>query len=196
MPKEKPSDYQEVTYEELLNELSTKKTTLTKAPPSALDSVMIHAGLGYVNSFSNFRAQDRNLSRYQNGLQLSLGIDLFSPNWYSEGTFKNYGLTTEGSEDISLKEFDLKVGYKAPLSQVWSYSFNTGIANRFLKISDPSQNVHVDETTPSMMIGAGFFATPSKNISLGVEANVRTPFLSQTADKDSFDFALKVITSL
>ena len=189
-------DYQEVSYDDLLNELNAKKTNIRKDTQSSLDTVMIHAGLGYVNSFSNFRTNGQNESRYQNGLQLSLGIDLFSPNWYSEGVFRNYGVTSQGSEDINLKEFDLKVGYKAPISNIWAYSFGTGIANRFLKITDSSRDVSVNETTPSFMLSGGFYATPSKNISVGLEANARTPFVSDTADQNSFDFALKVITSL
>lgn len=189
-------DYQEVTYDDLLNELSAKKTAYHQDSKSPFDEVMIHAGLGYVNSFSNFRVGDANLNRYENGLQLSLGIDLFSPNWYAEGVFSNYGVSDQGSEEINLKEFDLKVGYKAPINPFWAYSFGTGIANRFLKISDPGRDINVNENTPSFMLSGGVYATPSKNISIGLEADARTPFISNTADKDSYDFALRVTTSL
>ncbi len=189
-------DYQEVSYDDLLTELSSKKAAFKKQTPSPLDTVKIHAGLGYVNSFSNFRVNNENMSRYQNGMQLSLGIDLFSPDWFSEGVFRNYGVTTDGSEDISLKEFDLRLGFKNPIRSIWSYSLATGLANRFLKITDSSRGISTDDTTPSMMMSGGFYANPTKNISFGIELNARTPFVSSTADKNSYDFALRITTSL
>lgn len=189
-------DYQEVTYDDLLNELSSKQKQQTANGYSPFDQVMIHAGLGYISSFSNYQANNQNFSRFQTGLQLSLGIDLFSPNWYSEGVFRNYGVSSQGDETINLKEFDLKVGYKAPLSGVWSYTLATGLANRFLTIQDPSRDIHVDSTTPSLLVSGGVYLNPNRNVAIGVETSAHSALVSRTADKDSFDFALRVITSM
>lgn len=188
--------YTEVTYDDLLTELSAKKTTLARESRSPFDSVMIHAGLGYISSFANFQANNETMSRFETGLQLSLGIDLFSPNWYSEGVFRNFGVSSQGTETINLKEFDLKVGYKAPVSNLWSYTLGTGLSNRFLTISDPARGIDVNSTTPSLMISGGFYANPNKNIAIGIESNAHAALISRTADKSSFDFALRVITSL
>jgi hypothetical protein len=189
-------DYTEVSYDDLLNELSAKKTHAVKDSKSPFDDVMIHAGLGYISSFANFQANNESMSRFETGLQLSLGIDLFSPSWYSEGVFRNYGVSNDGNESINLKEFDLKVGYKAPISNLWSYTVGTGLSNRFLTITDPTRDIDVNSTTPSLMISSGFYANPSKNIAIGVEGNAHAALISRTADKGSFDFALRVITSL
>ncbi len=81
----KSDEYEEVSYDDLLNELSAKKKHLTKKQESSFDDVRLHAGIGYSNTFTNIAAQNQNFNRHASGIQLSLGMDLFSPNWYSEG---------------------------------------------------------------------------------------------------------------
>lgn len=189
-------DYEEVSYDDLLNELSAKKKSVIRNQTSSFDDVRLHAGIGYVNSFSNISTNNKNFNRHANGIQLSLGMDLFSSNWYSEGVFRNYGITSFGTEELSLKEFDLKVGYKDLLEGIWSFTVSAGLSNRFLRFSDPSQNINVSATTPSLVTSAGFLAQVHRNISLGAEVNGRTSMISQTADRNSFDFAFRINTSL
>jgi len=189
-------DYEEVSYDDLLNELSAKKKSLTQKENNSFDTVRLHAGIGYVNSFSNIATQKQNFNRHATGIQLSLGMDLFSPNWYSEGVFRNYGLTSSGSEELSLREFDLKLGYTNKLESIWSYSISSGLSNRFLRFTDPTRNIDVDDTTPSLVVSTGFNAQVHKNLSLGAEFSGRTAIVNRTADKNSFDFAFRLTTSL
>ncbi|WP_295903902.1 hypothetical protein [uncultured Bdellovibrio sp.] len=190
------SEYEEVSYDDLLNELSAKKNHLAKKQNSSFDDVRLHAGIGYANSFSNISANKQNFNRHASGIQLSLGMDLFSPNWYSEGVFRNYGLTSSGSEEFTLREFDLKIGYTNKLESVWNYTISSGLSNRFLKFSDPSRDISVDSTTPSLVVSTGFIAQVHKNLSLGAEVSARTAVVNDTSDKNSFDFAFRLNTSL
>lgn len=190
------SDYEEVSYDDLLNELSAKKSTLAKKQSSSLDDVRLHAGIGYANSFSNIAAQKQNFNRHVSGIQLSLGMDLFSPNWYSEGIFRNYGLTSSGNEELTLREFDLKIGYTNKLESIWNYTISSGLSNRFMSFSDPTRNIDVDSTTPSLVVSTGFVAQVHRNLSLGAEVSARTAMVNDTADKNSFDFAFRLNTSL
>ena len=121
---------------------------------------------------------------------------LFSPNWYSEGIFRNYGLTNQGSEELTLRELDLKIGYTNKLESIWSFALSSGISNRFLHFKDSSKNIDVDSTTPSFVISTGFFAQVHRNISLGAEVTAHNAIISQTVDKNSFDFAFRINTSL
>lgn len=190
------SGYEEVSYDDLLTEISAKQKRVTLDKTSSLDDVRLHAGLGYVNSFSNLSANGKNYSRHANGIQLSLGMDLFSPEWYSEGIFRNYGTTTSGSEDLSIRDLEIKIGYTNKLEGVWNYSLSTGLSNRFLKFSDPTNNVNVDETTPSFVISAGFAAQVHKRLSLGAEMSAHTPMINKSVDKNSIDIAFRLTTSL
>lgn len=190
------SEYEEVSYEDLLNELSAKKQKVTQSSSSSFDDVRLHAGIGYINSFTNISTHSQNFNRHANGIQLSLGMDLFSPNWYSEGVFKNYGVTSSGSEEFTLRELDLKIGYTNRLESIWSYSISSGLSNRFLRFSDTSKGISVDETTPSLIVSTGFMAQVHKHLSLGAEVSAHTSMVNRTSDKNSFDFAFRLNTSL
>ncbi len=189
------SEYEEVSYEDLLNELSAKKRSASR-PSDSLENVRLHAGIGYTNSFTNISANKQNYNRHTNGIQLSVGMDLFSPNWYSEGVFKNYGVSGTGNEELSLRELDLKIGYTNTLESIWSYTISSGLSNRFLRFTDSAQGVSVNETTPSLIISTGFNARIHKHISLGAEVSAHSAMVSSTADKNSFDFAFRLTTSL
>lgn len=191
------SDYQEVSYDELLNELSTKKRALHGQKRAAeFNEARVHAGLGYANSFTNISVQNQNFNRHATGIQLSVGMDLFSPQWYTEGVFRNYGQNSSGSEEFSLRELDLKIGYTNKLESIWSYNLSAGLSNRFLKFADATKGISVDETTPSLVIGTGFMAQVHKNLSVGAEVGTRSAVINRTADKNSFDFAFRLTTSL
>lgn len=190
------AEYQEVSYDDLLNELSAKKKNITNANVSSFDAVRLHAGIGYVNSFTNISAQKQNFNRHATGIQVSMGMDLFSPHWYAEGILKNYGLTNIGDEELSLRELDLKLGYTNKLESIWSYNLSSGLSNRFLRFSDPTKNIDVDSTTPSLIISTGFNGQVHKNVSLGVEVSAHTAVISRTIDKNSFDLAFRITTSL
>ncbi|KHD87761.1 MAG: hypothetical protein OM95_12150 [Bdellovibrio sp. ArHS] len=190
------SDYEEVSYDQLLDELSAKKNVMAAKQTSSFDEVRLHAGIGYVNTFTNIATQNKNFNRHASGIQLSMGMDLFSPNWYSEGVFRNYGVTSSGAEELSLKEFDLKLGYTNKLESIWNYSLSAGLSNRFLRFTDATRNIDVDDTTPSLVISSGFAAQVHRNLSLGAEISARSAVVNRTADKNSFDFAFRLTTSL
>lgn len=190
------SGYEEVSYDELLNELSAKKKRVTQEQTQSSEMPQMQAGLGYVNSFTNLGKDNKNYNRHASGIQLSAGVSLFSANWYSEGIFRNYGTTTSGSEDLSIREIEARLGYTNKLEGVWNYTLAAGLSNRFLKFSDPTNGVNIDETTPSLVISTGFFAQVHRRLSLGAEISARSPMMNKSADKSSVDLAFRMTTSL
>ena len=190
------NDYQEVTYDDLVNELSAKKKALVKKEKSPFDDVGLHAGVGYANSLTNLSTHGESLTRDAAGVEVSVGMDLFSPNWYAEGLFRNYGVNTSGNESMTLREFDLEIGYTDKLEGIWSYDLSTGLANRFLSYSDSSKNISVDEVSPNFIVSTGLRAQLIKNLSLGANVSAATAMIGSTADKNSFDFAFRLNMSL
>lgn len=188
-------DYEEVSYEDLVGELSRKKDSLTQSQNSA-NAPKTHIGIGYANSFSNISANGQNFNRYSSGVQLSYGMDMGSPRWYTEGIFRNYGSNSNGTEDFSLRELELKAGYTNIIQNIWNYSLSTGLSTRFMKFSDSSRSINVNETTPSLVVSSGIFAQIHRNVSIGAEVSARTAMANKPADKDSFDFAFRLNTSL
>ena len=187
-------NYEELSYDDLLNELTSKKQKLQES--NSTETPRLHAGIGYAHSFSNFATNGDKFSRHATGIQLSVGTDLISPEWYAEGIFRNYNSDPDGSENFSLRELEAKIGYTNLLQNVWHYSISTGISNRFLKFSDSSRGINVDESTPDLVVATGIFAQVHKNISFGGEVSARTSMVSHSADQNSFDFALRLNTSL
>jgi hypothetical protein len=187
------SSYEEVSYDDLVQELSQKSKT--RSTEVAAPMPTLHAGIGYANTFTNIAAGGRSYNRYANGLQLSLGSELFAPEFYTEGIFRNYG-SPNAAEDFSIRELDLNLGYKNKLEGIWKYTISTGLSNRFLKFEDPSNKVSVDDTTPSFVVSSGFLAQVHKRLSFGGEISLRQAIISKTADKNSVDFAFRITTSL
>ena len=187
-------DYEEVSYDDLLNELTSKKQKIQQ--DNNTDTPRLHAGIGYANSFSNISTNGQHFSRNATGIQLSVGTDLISQEWYAEGIFRNYGSNSNGAEDFGLRELEAKIGYTNLLKDVWHYTISSGVSERFLKFSDPTRNIDVNESTPELVISTGIFAQVHRNLSVGAEVSGRTAMVNKTSDQNSFDFAFRLNTSL
>lgn len=191
------AEYEEVGYEDLVRQISSKKKNIEdRRQPHPFDQVMIHSGVGYVNSFTVMDIQNRESQKYQNGIELSLGVDLFSPNWYAETSFRNFGVTSYGPQEIILKELDLKVGFKDHLQKPFVFKIDGGLANRYLKINDSDRDVAINDTTPMLLGTVGIAAELSPLISLGVNFSGKSALISRTADKSAFDFSFCFSASL
>lgn len=191
------ADTEELSYDDLVNELSARQRRQQGvSEESPFDKIQIHGGMGLINSFSTFQISGKNSARYQNGLQLSMGVDLFSPNWVAEIAWRNFGLTRDGSEEHTLKELDLKLGYKDRLEGPWLYRLQSGLAQRELRLTDSINNVRIEATTPALLASASAILEMSKNASLHFEAGGRAPVVDRTADKGSLDFSMELKISL
>lgn len=190
-------DYEEVSYDELVNELHSKsRRQQLRVAHDDFDDVRILAGVGLVTGFTNISAQQQNFNRHASGIQLALGMELFSPNWYSEGVFRNFGTSNNGDEELSLRDIDLKVGFKSDVERIYSYNIAAGLSNRFMKFSKTQGQISVNETTPSMVIASGIQAHLNRTVSLGVELSARSSLANQSSDKHSLDFAFRINTAL
>ncbi|MBO9666661.1 MAG: hypothetical protein J7501_07580 [Bdellovibrio sp.] len=189
------SDYTEVSYDDLVNELSRKKDTADQAE-RAVNAGKAHLGIGYANSFSSISAAGKTFSRHTSGVQVSAGMDLGSPRFYTEGIFRNYGTNDSTTESFSLRELDMKLGYTNVIENIWNYSLATGLSTRFMKYTNSETHGSIDQVTPSLVISSGIFAQIHRNISIGAEISGRTAMINNAQDKDSFDFAFRINTSL
>ncbi|GIL17778.1 MAG: hypothetical protein BroJett040_15290 [Oligoflexia bacterium] len=191
--KVQASDYEEVSYDDLINRLNKKKSKVIQSQSSSpLDDIMIHAGFGLVTTVSNVNFGDRNYSHTYNGFQLSFGIDLFSPDWVAEGAIRNYGNAQTGSEYRTLRETDMKVMYRGKTSDRGGYRLGTGLATRYFKVNDPINNVHISDTTPSALFFGGIDASINRHFGVGIEVGYRSAMVNYTSDKNSVDFMLRM----
>lgn len=189
------ADVEEVSYDDLVNQLNRKKQSYKQsAAHDPFDTLKIHAGLGLITSANQVSTTKGSSTRYQNGFQLSVGIDLFSPEWAAEAALRNFGQASTGSETRSLREFDLKMMNRGSLSSAVGYRLGAGLGTRYLKIEDGAQNISVNDSTATAIIFGGFEAFASKNMSLGIETGFRTALMNDTADKGSLDMMIRLDT--
>lgn len=188
---------EEVTYDDLVNELSARRHKARKpTEASPFDQVQVHAGLGLVNSFSQFSLAGHDVSRTESGMQLAVGVDLFSPQWQAEIAWRNFGLTTNGSEEHSLRELDFKFAYRDALDKTWDYRAQGGLAQRTLRLTDASKGLDVNDTTPALLASIGAIARVTPQASFAADAGARAPVVGRTSDKGSLDLSLEFNLSL
>ena len=187
-------EFEEVSYDDLVNQINLKKSSISENSHDPLDELKIHAGFGLISSANSVSIQGQDSFKYQNGFQISLGIDLFSNNWAAETVLRNFGQAGSGSETRSLREFDLKLIRRDFLSGNLSYRLGAGIGNRILKVDDSSQNISVNDNTPCAVLFGGFDSYISKSLSVGIEASLHSSMVNQTADKNSGDLTLRLDT--
>lgn len=189
-------DYREITYDQLLSELNQKKAKISGYRTRSLETMGFHAGIGYVNSFANYNIRNDSIYRFQNGVSLSAGVDMGSPQWYAEAQFKNYGITNSGSDEILLRELDLGIGYRERIGSPWLFSLSAGLANRFFEYHDWGTGFSTGETTPSLYVSSGLMAEINSTINVGFEVGARSAFLTRSSDQKSLDISFRIGSNL
>lgn len=188
------NEYEEVSYDDLVNQLHQKKTSVIQNANDPLDANILHAGFGLITSANSLNIRGDNTIKYQNGFQLSLGIDLFSPQWVAEAALRNFGQAHSGTESRTLREFDLKLIHRDRLSADVGYRLGAGIGNRYLKLIDDTNGVAIEDNTPTSIFFAGFDFFASKNMSVGVELGLRTSMVNSTTDRNAADLMIRLDT--
>lgn len=187
------AEYEEVSYDDLVNQINKRKNSVVRSANDPLDSLKIHAGLGLLTSANNVNTgRGTDTLKYQNGFQLSLGIDLFSNKWASEAALRNFGQARSGTETRSLREFDLKFMHRDMMSTGAGFRLGAGLGTRYLKIDDG--DVHIDDSTPTALLFGGLDVYASKSVSVGIESGFRTSMVNQTSDKGALDLTIRLDT--
>jgi hypothetical protein len=188
------ADYEEVSYEDLINQINKRKSKVIRSANDPLDQILLHAGFGLISAAHNVKTGGSDNLRHQNGFQLTLGIDLFSPSWGAETALRNFGQTRSGTEIRSLREFDLKVMNRNMISSSAGYRLGAGIGNRYFKLDDDTNNLSINDNTPTAVFFTGIDAYMQKNFSVGVEGGLRTSMITRSSDRNSVDITLRLDT--
>lgn len=187
-----------VSYDSIISELSTSKGNANEVLPSddAFDQIKLHAGVGLATSYVFVSPkQSSRVYGFLRGFEANMGIDLFSRKWMAEGTFRSFGSEElRQGEEISLKEFDLKVVYQDKMSNKLGYKFASGLASRYLNYIANTPNGRIEEkySTPSAILATGLRAYVSPMISVGADVGYRWAMVEDTIDESAIDAALRL----
>ncbi|MCB0413463.1 MAG: hypothetical protein KDD50_03960 [Bdellovibrionales bacterium] len=200
----------EQSYDSIIEELSqTSRTRVSSVGPrDPFANILFHAGVNFATSHINLHLpQDVILSGFHNGVEFSFGIDLFSKNWVAEGSIRSYGDASLKGSTVSLKEFDLKILNRSHLTRTLVFNTSFGLGARYIDVlysPKADQNVGVsaeqDNTatyeykTPASVLSFGLHAYFTEALSVGADLSYRSSLISESADKNSIDIALKIDT--
>jgi hypothetical protein len=187
-------------YDQIVNDLNRQvdrpaalsRAKMAQQPSEAFDSILFHGGVG-VSALSQTLTFDNGKQVYvgQKGMQIAFGIDLFSPNWLAEGTYRNFAQTDDSSTRVALQEFEMKVFYRDRIEQQIGYRVGGGLSARYMTISQPGITSE-QYTTPAGVGTLGLEFYLSEKISLGIDLSGRSAMISETPDKNSIDGTLRV----
>lgn len=177
-------------YDSIVGDLSSK-TSSRSEDLIDLDSMKLHAGFGFNNTLVDLRSQGNSPGRVTlQGFQLSLGIDLFSPNFVTEVGLINYNSVTKENYKYSLKEFDLRTYYRHHLNRIVALRGGIGLGVRYFDINGP--DVGSKYTNPVSQIIAGAEAKLGKKLSFVTEVSYKNSMSSASPEKSSIDLAFNV----
>jgi hypothetical protein len=185
------SEYDEVSYDSLVSELTQINTSRSERQVSPFEDVRIHTGVSLVTAMTNVVLRDEKLTSINSGMQLSLGIDLFSKYWIAEGSLRSFDDYNSGKQTITLKEFDMKFLHSVPVSSYNIYG-GLGLSARYLYLHNNETNAQNDYSTPASIVFLGFNKELGKSVSVGAECSRRATLISDTPDKTAYDLSLRM----
>ncbi len=167
-----------------------RNTNVTSNDP--FENVWMHAGAGLVNVTQTIDYDDGSKAYLnQKGVQASLGIDLFSPNWMAEGTVRSFDDNEDTSTQVSLKEFELKIFFKDRMAKNLGYRVGGGLSGRYMTITRQGLET-LDYSTPSSVGTVGIDLFLTDRFSLGAEISARSAMIAETLDRSSLDGTLRL----
>lgn len=183
-----------LNYDAILQKLS-RPESMAASSRSMLDEVKIHGGVGLTNALYGIKHPNGD-STYaaQRGVEVSLGIDLFSKFWIAEGAFRNYGQQKFENATLDLKEFDLKVVHRNQLSSLWGYRLGAGIVARYLQVSyqGPGLKYGEDYQTPHSVVQGGVETFLTRRWSLGADLAWKSALIDESPDRTGYDVTLRI----
>lgn len=177
---------EEYSYEELLDKIKTKqKKYIKKTAATPWDQIYIYPSFAVIQAYTKI-SDGLSPNFYHSGLQISLGMDLFSEHWYSETAFRNFGASKVESKELYLKELDFKIGHKNYITGSLEYRLALGVSTRTIRLSDEIAGVHHESKNPALISSFGLLSSlPSSPLLLGLEFNYRSLLVANDFDKGS-----------
>lgn len=184
------------SYEEIVRDLSRGgRSSSSYDENHPFDELKFHFGAAFaqtVFSFNTESGEARQIS--QGGAGLNLGMDLFSRNWMAEGHFYNYGQSTYGNSQISIREFGLRITYQDRLTRRWGYRAASGIAARYIDEKGNLNGAGFERSTnsPALLFAVGPQFHMTETWSIAAEAAARSPLQDNSAPSTAGDFGLRI----
>ncbi len=190
------SDEELQNYDAIVKDLSkapAQAKSRAKAPASSSESfenTTIHAGVAYASVFQTLDTPKEKIYVGQQGVQVSLGIDLFSEHLSSEGTLVTFGDQSYSKSSVAVREFDLMFYGKGILAPNIRGKIGGGIGARYLTLTQSGTSTQY--STPSSILSAGADYYFANAFSLGGELAMRNAMTGETIDERSYTMLIRL----
>lgn len=179
-------------YDSIVGDLSSHTSARSNDKIFDLDSMKLHAGFGFNNTIIDLRSNGNNPGRITlQGFQLSLGIDLFSPNVVTEVGLINYNSENKESYKYAMKEFDLKTYYRYHLNHLIALRGGIGLGVRYFDINSPDQG-STSYTNPVSQILMGGEAKLGRQLSFVTELSYKNSMTGNAPERSATDLTFRV----
>ncbi|MCB0390979.1 MAG: outer membrane beta-barrel protein [Bdellovibrionales bacterium] len=190
-------DDQFESYDDIVDQLSiTKSSGKLNYNNDPFDAILLHAGVGMALSMTSFQFDNHSSTGLFQGVEVNLGIDLFSDNWMAEGSYVNLGRAEiENKESLDyaeLNEFNMKLVYRPHINRFLRFRGTTGLAARYLKYYDNAANKVLNFNTPSWAFALGLEAKLTQAFSFTTEIAYRSSMITETIDDNAFGAGLRL----
>ncbi len=195
---ESSTESEEVPYDQLIRELNSRvnrheRQRLQTSSIDPFEKLKIHLSLGFIQTVNAFSVADRSMSRTEDGLQLGVGIDLFSEEWVAEGILKNFGQSTQNETTLAMREFDLRLSYLQPApEQKLKLRLANGLGARYLRYSSPWSGGPQYQTTPVYLLGLGLLVPVGNHFDLDFEVQGHLTLVNDTIDRHGLSLVFRL----
>ena len=192
------SDEEIQNYDAIVKDLSKapvqakSRAKIASSNSESFENTTIHAGVAYANMIETLDTPKEKIYVGQAGVQVSLGIDLFSEHLSSEGTLLTFGDQSYGRSTIAVREFDLMFYGKGMLAPNIRGKIGGGIAGRYLTLTQ--NGVNLQYSTPSSVLSLGADYYFANVFSLGGELAMRNAMTGETIDERSYTMLIRLDT--
>ncbi len=178
------------SYDSIVGDLSSR-TSSPSEKVFDIDSLKLHAGFGFNNTVARLKPVENAPRRITlQGFQLSLGVDMFSPNFITEVGLINYNSTLKNEHTYKMREFDLKTYYRNHINRIIAIRGGVGLGVRYIDINSPTHSS--DYTSPVSQILLGGEAKLGKQLSFVSELSYKSSLTSNSPETSAVDLTFRV----
>lgn len=164
----------EMTYEDLIQELSAKKKNLSPdAPSQILGFERVNAIFGYSFSSMDFNLASGGSTFSMSGIDVRANGQFEDSKWQVEAGLKNYGRVSNGSKSAESKILTMSLKNQDVLNSKLQYV--AGLSSSFHLIDAKGSIRYRNELATSLNVTAGLRGPLSHQLSWGTEINTYSP---------------------
>jgi hypothetical protein len=163
----------EVTYDDLVQELSQKKQAITQKSTEFMGFNRVHGIFGYSFSSMNLDLPTGANSFALNGIDVRINGKFLNSTWQAEGGLKNYAKITSGNKSAEARIFTAALKNQNYLNANLQYVVGVASSAHWINTRDRirSQN----EVDLSVNVTAGLRGPLSSQLSWGFDLNAYSP---------------------